>query len=293
MLRDKTDIELSSREAKLYVKLASEATDVASASDFKVWAETSIRKLFPHEMLISGVAQRKGEQVAVDRLLSAGFPMRFVEAVTARRGTFACPTLKAWFRQGRPQIYQPALSCSYSKAGHSAREFETYDLKNVAAHGVPDLSRAFATYFSFSQIPQALNKRHADLLKLLVPHLHHAYIGATSPAAALPRPRLPDPHYAQTTSGSQDSQALDWAQNFHLTAREREILYWLGQGKTNEQISQSVHRARDTVKHQVSQILTKLNAHTRNDAVALAVRVGLLPERRALRPVFEPQKLKA
>ena len=55
-------------EAKLFVKLAGEATEVDSSEDFKVWTQTSVRKLFP---------------------------LAFINAVTARCGAFACPTLDA------------------------------------------------------------------------------------------------------------------------------------------------------------------------------------------------------
>jgi DNA-binding NarL/FixJ family response regulator len=51
-------------------------------------------------------------------------------------------------------------------------------------------------------------------------------------------------------------------------------------GKTNDEISRTVHRARDTVKHQVSGILSKLNVSTRQEAVVLAIRLGMLADRR-------------
>ena len=162
-------------------------------------------------------------------------------------------------------------------------EFETYNLKNVAAHGLSDLSGKRATYFSFSQIPATLTERHTNLLELLVPHLHHAYVGATCAVDARQERGLAAPRSDPPVNGSA-TQAIYWANGFHLTVRERELLYWLGLGKTNEEISRAVHRARDTIKHQISDILAKLNVRTRHEAVALAVRLGLIPDRRAIRP---------
>jgi hypothetical protein len=169
MAHRKMGMELSARDANLYVKLAGEATDVASPDDFKDWAQTSVRNLFPHEMLIAGVAQQNDNFVAVNQLLPVDFPMHFIEAVTARRGTFACPTLETWFQQGQPQLYEPSAQKGYAGSIPPAYEFDAYKLKNVAAHGVSDFSGRFATYFSFSQIPKTLGQRHADLLKILVP----------------------------------------------------------------------------------------------------------------------------
>ncbi len=273
MARGKTNIELSTADASHFVNLAGEAIDIASPEDFKAWARTSVRKLFPHEMLIAGVAKQTAKSVAVDRLIPVGFPMPFIEAVTERRGCFACPTLETWFQHGQPQLYEPNATHYGGDATQPVREFERYDLKNVAAHGVSDVSGAMATYFSFSQIPQALSQRHGQLLELLVPHLHHAYIRATSRSVSASDIGRPASYVA-------DRHSHDWALGFRLTAREREILYWLGMGNTNDEISRTIHRARDTVKHQVSSVLKKLNVSTRQEAVALAIRIGLLPERR-------------
>lgn len=204
--------------------------------------------------------------------------MAFIEAVTARHGAFTCPTLENWFQQGRPQLYQPDVRDRSTQSARPAQEFHAYDLKNVAAHGVPDLSGRYATYFSFSQIPKSLTTRHADLLELLVPQLHHAYVQATSGAKGS---LIPNQHLSESCNPS----GLDLAQGFGLSTRELQVLYWLGMGKTNHQIAHATRRARDTVKHQVSGILAKLNVRTRNEAVALAVRVGILPERRQRRAV--------
>ena len=56
-------------------------------------------------MLIAGVAHLNGDRVAVERLLPVGFPMPFIDAVTARRGAFACPTLETWFGQAATQLW--------------------------------------------------------------------------------------------------------------------------------------------------------------------------------------------
>ena len=69
---------------QLFVKLAGDALDVTSTDEFKVWTQTSVRKLFPHEMLIAGVAQRNGTRVDVDGLLFAGFPLAFLERRRSR-----------------------------------------------------------------------------------------------------------------------------------------------------------------------------------------------------------------
>lgn len=263
-------IDLSSAEKKLFVKLAGDALDVTSTDEFKVWTQTSVRKLFPHEMLIAGVAQRNGTRVDVDGLLFAGFPLAFLDAVTARHGTFVCPTLVNWFKQGRPQLFEPNKRLDSAQISELSTEFDSFNLKNVAAHGVVDISGGNAIYFSFSQIPEKLNARHANMLELLVPHLHHAYVRATISPVSLD----------QLPSAAAKRRSLGWSHGLGLSARELQILYWLCAGKSNDEIAHILNRARNTIKHQVSDIFAKLNVRNRNEAVTFAVRVGILPDRR-------------
>ena len=61
-----------------------------------------------------------------------------------------------------------------------------------------------------------------------------------------------------------------------LTAREREVLALLAEGRTNRQIADALFLSNKTVEIHVSRILDKLGAGTRGEAVAIARRSGLL-----------------
>jgi len=61
-----------------------------------------------------------------------------------------------------------------------------------------------------------------------------------------------------------------------LTAREREVLSLLAKGCSNEAIADQLVVSRATVKHHVGQILGKLNASSRTEAVTLAWRHQLV-----------------
>jgi DNA-binding NarL/FixJ family response regulator len=61
-----------------------------------------------------------------------------------------------------------------------------------------------------------------------------------------------------------------------LTAREREILEQMADGVSNRIIAARLGISRHTVKFHVGSILAKLGAASRTEAVALAVRGGLL-----------------
>lgn len=61
-----------------------------------------------------------------------------------------------------------------------------------------------------------------------------------------------------------------------LTAREREVLTLLVKGLSNDAIANQLILSRATVKHHVSQILDKLDASSRTEAVTLAWKYRLV-----------------
>ena len=63
---------------------------------------------------------------------------------------------------------------------------------------------------------------------------------------------------------------------FDLTAKEQEVLYWLGQGLNNTEIGEKLIISSKTVKNHVSSILAKLGAKNRTAAVVIAWRTGFV-----------------
>ena len=66
------------------------------------------------------------------------------------------------------------------------------------------------------------------------------------------------------------------ATTYEITPREKEILLLLSKGKTNPQISLTLHISENTVKTHVRNIMDKLKASTRTEAVTTALRLGIL-----------------
>lgn len=62
-----------------------------------------------------------------------------------------------------------------------------------------------------------------------------------------------------------------------LTPREREVLHMLAAGLGNKEIAARLGISDHTAKFHVSQILSKLDAVSRAEAVSIAMRRGLVP----------------
>lgn len=94
------------------------------------------------------------------------------------------------------------------------------------------------------------SSRSREILHYLAPHLQQR---ALSLAYKLPRNSLPK-----------------------LTPREREVLLWAMEGKSNWEISIVLGIGQESVKEHISNMLRKLNASNRTHAVAIALQQGLL-----------------
>jgi len=68
-----------------------------------------------------------------------------------------------------------------------------------------------------------------------------------------------------------------------LSPREQEVLALVAQGLSNKQIGTRLFISENTVRNHLRNILDKLHMHTRVEAVAFAVRQGLVGEREPMR----------
>ena len=63
-----------------------------------------------------------------------------------------------------------------------------------------------------------------------------------------------------------------------LSPREQEVLGQIAQGKSNKEIAETLFVSESTIKSHVSNLLVKLDARRRTEAVRKAQDVGLLPK---------------
>jgi LuxR family transcriptional regulator, quorum-sensing system regulator CviR len=105
--------------------------------------------------------------------------------------------------------------------------------------------------FSFSGSSIAHDARSSAILELIIPHLHMA-LG-----------------HIVNTGGSQLGPVI-------LSIREKEVLNWLKQGKSSWEMSVILGISERTVNFHVYNMMRKLDAVNRTQAVAAALRHGLI-----------------
>lgn len=75
---------------------------------------------------------------------------------------------------------------------------------------------------------------------------------------------------APTTAGRNSAALAD------LTEREREVLTWVGRGRSNKEIAAELTLGETTIKTHISSIFTKTGVRDRSQAVSLAYETGLV-----------------
>jgi LuxR family maltose regulon positive regulatory protein len=80
------------------------------------------------------------------------------------------------------------------------------------------------------------------------------------------------------TVGEPTARAQDEPED-PLSAREREVLQLIAQGRSNREIAEVLFVTEHTVKYHVTSLFTRLDVTSRAEAVARAAALGLLPSR--------------
>jgi LuxR family transcriptional regulator, quorum-sensing system regulator CviR len=250
-------LPLSLKEQSTLLGLIGSLLDVETAADFEGWSAGPLQALLPHAMMICGLAEIRPQQINIRKVIVHEWPLAYLDALRQPDGSFYSPIMNRWNERHAPQLYEPYADVATSaQHRHWQEVFHDYGLRNIASHGVHDVAGSVTSYFNFSSIPGALDARTAGLLELLTPHMHLALTRALSNVPLL----LPGDANERPT----------------LTVRERDVLHWMLEGKTNWEIGQISGRSEHTIKHQVERILDKLDANNRAQAVAKAISLGLI-----------------
>lgn len=247
---------LTAEERAVFFDVIESTMRINSQEHFCHWAETSLQRVFPHGMMACGIGHADKAGLRVQRVIGCNFPPEYLQTLQRPDGQITIPIMERWINEQKPILFEPdAASVGGGNQSEWLDNFLRFDLVNLAAHGQCDVGSQTASYFNFFRIPDRLTERHAYLLTLLIPHLHVTLARVVSNLPQM-RKRVAQP-------------AL-------LTAREREILEWLGSGKTNWEIARIFGISEATVKNHVHHILTRLHASTRAQAVAKATEFNLI-----------------
>lgn len=224
-----------------------ECTGVQSADDFARMVQGPVRAVLPHEMMLCGIGGISSQGNHIRKILNFNYPLAYFERLRDDDGRIDSPLMKKWRDTLEPQLFQSGRD-DHAYPVDWVRLFNKYDLRNTMAHGVLDVGGVFSSFFIFSRMPGEVGPDHAFLIKLLTPHLHFAL--------------------ARVMTTVEQYQGALCKSRKALSERQRDILHWLHEGKTNWEIAKILDLSELNVKYHIDQIFVKLDVRSRAQAVA-------------------------
>jgi DNA-binding CsgD family transcriptional regulator len=211
---------------------------------------TKLKKLIDYDFSTCLVCKKgiDGQIQSLD-IVNINYPSEWIELYVTRNYQQIDPILKENFESFRLQYWAD----TYRKM-QPLKEFhshaEDFGLARGYTHGVRSFTGEEGSLFSFSGRTVEHCERTATILDVFIPHLHQALR------------RTVKYDHARTAEA--------------LSLREKEVLKWMTQGKSNWDISRILHISERTVHFHGQNIKQKLNASSRSHAVAIAVEAGII-----------------
>ncbi len=266
---------LSTDQAQSLVRLMEAAPAVHRRYQFFVWAQSHVQPLVPHQLLVCGHYQRQRRGVVFDTFHSVVLSGALLAALNDAEGALMRAISQAWV-DGRGHPLRLALA-GLPAAARPAAELMARELgtAGLLVHGVarPQRPADIESLFIFGTTgspPAAADTRLQACLDLLLPQLHRTWQRVVGTESDLLRPGLPSAERPPAT------RPAELPARSAVTPRECQILAWVREGKSNQQIADALAISPLTVKNHVQKILRKLQASNRAQAVAIAMDLGLL-----------------
>jgi transcriptional regulator EpsA len=231
------------------------STEVHDSDSLLKLINNDVFAVLGQDVMVCGVGGVTAKGSYAHKVLHHNYPPEYFDDLATADGRVDSPLMQRWRATQEPVIFQSGRD-EAEFPGEWLNIFNKYQLRNTIAHGVLDVHRTLASYFIFSRIPREVGKREVFLLKMITPHLHLALLRALTTVQEFGR--LAGPTHEP------------------LSDRQKQILRWLHEGKTNWEIAQILEITEKNVKYHVEQIFTKLEVRNRTQAVGKALLLGLL-----------------
>lgn len=263
---DGTFMTLTDREQEYLFRAIETSLQVKKRYQFFLWTQGQLQALVPHEILICTVTRDGEEVLLMDRFNSCVVPDEIFAEVCHPVDGLVMQSMMAWRDAGdSPCLISPDIQMPQGLYERFRVPLERARFGNAAGHGSTTItgSGIASSYFLFARIPDILNLRHAYFLELLLPHIHMAFLRTLAYADR-----------GQSVIEDNLMRLVDLRKL--LTGREVEILEWVQEGKSNQEIGLILNISPLTVKNHVQKILRKLNVRNRAQAVSKATAMRLI-----------------
>ena len=243
------DTPLSGADALLLLESIQRCLDCRSRQAFAALFPR-LQSLFPFDRALAVIGRLEGKTARAIDCLNISFPEEWLRAYTAKEA-FADDALVRRSLSGHAPLYWAETTPRLPRpnALPLCRDFRMR--QGWVAAAAPLFTEQNSALFCFADETGRHDRRIEAILGHLLPHLHLAL--------------------RQALRASSPDQAP-----IILSRREREVLYWLKEGKSSWDIAMVLGVRERTVYFHVANLMSKLGAVNRAQTVALALRRGLI-----------------
>lgn len=246
----------SSEHSRIATKLLATmraSLSVESHLKLLLWLQGDVQRLIPHQALISFSlgADHPSFDYDVVSLLPG---VRTRELPPRPMQDIGASLHQRWTALGGRVVAESSGEFLSVESGSSASLAAISEMHHALFHGVPDNRLRADHLYVMLRARSGFGADETRLFELLLPYLD----------AALSRiERLP----ARLWPAADPASSLDTAEAVGLSGREREILEWVREGKTNIEIGMILGISSFTVKNHLKRIFQKINVSNRAQAV--------------------------
>jgi transcriptional regulator EpsA len=259
--------DLLSHHAHALVRVIETATSVRRRYQFFVWAQSYLQTFVPHQLAVCGSYQRARKEIAFEAFNSIPVPSPVLSAVTDSGSALMKQLVGVWIeRRGRAVVID-LHEMNLIAPGSELDSLIAAGFDELLVHGVsrPQRPAEIETLFMLSSPRWRCNQQQQMYFELLLPHVHSTWLRVQATEREL--------------AGAQAAGAVPLrpeSTRSVITDREGQILFWVREGKSNQEIGDQLGISVLTVKNHVQKILRKLGAANRAQAVAKAMNLNLL-----------------
>lgn len=256
---------LSAGQVAAIVRAAETALEVRRRYQFFVWSQSNLQALLPHHLAVCGAYSRQRRELQFEAFNNVAVPPAVLDGISDARGALMQQLQGRWIDQrGRP-VLVPVDELAGLSVEALRDALLAVGFRELLVHGVarPQRPSEIESFFVLASSGRSVGAPQRAMLELLMPHLHSTWMRVQALERELGEaPRATPP---RVPGNGRD-----------ITERERQILSWLREGMSNQQIGEVLGISALTVKNHVQKILRKLGAANRAQAVARAMTMNLL-----------------
>lgn len=228
---------------------------IKSKSQFLRWTLGELQEIFPHEVTISSLNDAANKTIYKDTFCDIHLGDEALHDVVCRDDSVLNRLIRGWKKNLVPCWIDEGRK-NDDEDIDILRTLKDHGFDNAVSHGMHDVNGDVMSFFVFLRVSRNVEPHHAYLLEMLIPYMHGALIRAL---------------VHDERSGVKKKFSHDL-----ITEREKEILKWLGIGKSNWEIAVILSVSPFTVKNHVFKIMKKLHVQNRWHAVARAAELDIL-----------------